>query len=79
MFNPETITKITRYLQNAEEGQFVEDNGRKVVVTNMDGGRYLFYNGDYIMGQADQVFYAIKFLRTGEYTNEKYAGDAAIR
>lgn len=79
MFNPETITKITRYLRNADAGMYVTNGTRKVVVTNMAGGRYLFYDGNYVSGQADQEHYAIKFLRTGEYTNEKYAGDAVVR
>ena len=79
MFNPETITKITRYLRNADVGMYVTNGTRKVVVTNMAGGRYLFYDGNYVSGQADQEHYAIRFLKTGDCIKEKYAGDAVVR
>lgn len=71
--------EIIEYLQNGDEGDCVEINGRSVEITNMSGGRYLFRDEDgEVSGQADSELSCIKFLDKGGVVNEKYAGDRVV-
>lgn len=70
---------IIEYLANADEGECVEYDGRVVEVTNMSGGRYLFFDEDgNVSGQADSELICIKFLKEGGFFRERYAGDAVV-
>lgn len=57
--------KVTQYLMNGREGDFVEhEDGRRVEITNMVGGRYLCFdsNGE-VARQVDDAAFAYNFLR----------------
>lgn len=70
---------IIEYLANADEGECVGYDGRVVEVTNMSGGRYLFFDEEgNVSGQADSELICIKFLREGLFVRERYAGDAVV-
>ena len=71
---------IIEYLTNADEGEYVEYDGRVVEVTNMSGGRYLFFDEEgNVSGQADSELICIKFLKEGGlFVRERYAGDAVV-
>ena len=70
--------KVVRYLENAEEGSFVENEETSVYieVTNMCGGRYLVFdkNGE-VIRQTDSAAIAFKYLKYGDIT---YASGAVI-
>ena len=72
--------EIMEYLREAEVGEMVWDDetNRRVEVTDMAGGRYLFYEGNEVSGQADQEFFAVIFLKRGGYVREQFAGTAKV-
>lgn len=57
--------KVTQYLMNGREGDFVErEDGRRVEIANMAGGRYLCFdsNGE-VARLVDDAAFAYNFLR----------------
>lgn len=57
--------KVTQYLMNGREGDFVEhEDGRRVEIVNMVGGRYLCFdsNGE-VASLVDDAAFAYNFLR----------------
>ncbi len=52
------------FLMSSEEGDWAENNGKTVEVTNMCGGRYLMRDEDgEVSGLTDDVVVAMLFLR----------------
>ena len=72
--------KAKAYLENGDEGDYVDNGERKVEVANLAGGRYLHYVkerwedwcGDLheawvVAGQTDEVVKSLHFLNTGKF------------
>lgn len=53
------------YLENGKIGDYIEYNGREIVIGNMAGGRYERYENDEFCGVTDTEWRAMDFLRTG--------------
>ena len=52
------------FLMSGEEGDWAENNGKTVEVTNMCGGRYLMRDEDgEVSGLTDDIVVAMLFLR----------------
>ena len=58
---------VINYLENGDEGNFVECNGRVVEITNMCGGRYLCLGNGDVSGQTNDVPTCVNFLIHGGY------------
>lgn len=54
-----------RFLQTAEEGDYIEHNGRMVEVTEMCGGRFLLTEYKEVCGLVDEEWRAMQFLKDG--------------
>lgn len=55
--------KGIKYLQNAEEGMWVENEGRKVVVEEMMAGRFMCIEGNEFVKLAETEVEAMLFLK----------------
>ena len=56
--------KAINYLENGEVGDFIfnEENGKKVEIANMCGGRYLCYDNGEVAKQTNNESIAYNFL-----------------
>lgn len=54
------------YLENGKNGDFVEYNGRTVVIGDMIGGAFELYDGEEFCGVTDVEWRAMVFLKNGK-------------
>lgn len=59
------------YLMNAEEGMYVEHEGRIVIVGNMVGGRFECYEGHEFIKVVETEVEAMMFLANEKYSYER--------
>lgn len=58
--------EASRFLSEADEEDYIEDNGRTIVVVNMIGGRYLCYDENMdVVGVTDDMAVALGYVRYG--------------
>ena len=58
--------EVTEFLETAEEGCFVENEGRTVEVVSMCGGKFLFLDKVHeVCGLTFEIWRALEFLKSG--------------
>ncbi len=63
--------RCTEYLENGDEGAWIENDGRTVEVVNMVGGRYMLIDvNGYIDSLVDDTWRAVMYLNNGFVTRK---------
>lgn len=60
------LVETKRWLKNGSYGDWVEENGRRITVENMAGGRYLLTEAGEVAGQTNSEQYALEWMTKGE-------------
>ena len=63
MFESNSWEFAEGWLRNAEEGDWVENENRKIECVNMCGGKYMKFDEEGYVGLTDSVDDAIRFLK----------------
>lgn len=60
------------FLKNAEEGQWVEHNNRRVEIVSMIAGKFMLLDKSGFAGVVDEEWRAMEFLRSGKLLISKF-------